>query len=143
MTRSDPMNGYFYNPRPEYSYGPGCPYRGTCPIRNQCPYCPHQGESNGYMNYNMEMGYYQQNNGYGENPYTNISPMEYGNGNLYPTSENTHTNVSPEYYNYNNMSPLYNNFGYVNPEENIHSPWDNNRMYSPNENPLPIPCPYR
>lgn len=142
--RSEPMNGYF-NPMHQYSYDQGCPYRDTCPIRTQCPYCPHQTEGNGYINpnyYNMQMEYYQQNYERNEYPYQSIVPEQYGHENLYPISSNNSVNVGN--YEYDNISPQYNNYGYINPEENIHSPWDNNRMYNQNSvNQMPIPCPYR
>ncbi|HEY8422073.1 MAG TPA: hypothetical protein VIL05_10085 [Thermoclostridium sp.] len=117
------MNGYCCNHGQGYHYEPGYPSMGSYQVRVQCPYCLNEFDANVYMDNNMGMGY-QQNLGYAENPYANISPMEYGYDNIYPVSNN----VFPAHYN---------NYGYIYPEENIHSPWDNNRMYTPNENPLP------
>ncbi|NLM10536.1 MAG: hypothetical protein GX213_07140 [Clostridiaceae bacterium] len=133
------MNGYFCNPGYRHYYQPECPYGETYPISFQCPYCLNRFDGNVYMNNNMGMEY-PVNYGYDENPHTNISPMEYGYDNIYPVSDNMYSNVGPGFS--DNMSPYYNNLGYINPEENVHSPWDNNRMYTPNENSLPIPKPY-
>lgn len=131
------MNGYRccrgYYPRPEY------PGSVVYPVF-RCPYCFRQLEPNGYMDYNMGMWQNMPNWGYADNTYANISPVEYGYNNIYPAYDNTYANVGPEQY--DNVSPQYNNLGYINPEEYIHSPWENNRMYTPNDNPPPLPHPY-
>ncbi len=111
----------------EYFYMPQCPYREICPVRTSCPVCPHHQEQYGNMNpwqnshmnqcgqncaQNMEMQY-QEYAGYG---YGNLYPNEIMYGNVVPTG-----NVNPE-GNYH-----YTNEGYINPDENILNPWDNNR----------------
>lgn len=143
------MNGFLCNHMSEYSYGAECPYRQSCPVRAQCPYCPHQHDGN--MDYSMNMLHYQQYNCY-EYPNSNMSPMEYGYQNNYPY--NNITNLSPMEYDYQNIYPnsvltnvepdyydyyydygdnqMYNNLGYICPNEAINSPWSNNRMYNPN-----------
>lgn len=134
------MYGCCSNPGHGYHYGPVYPSGNTYPVMIQCPYCMNQLEINVNLNYNMGMGHYHQSFGYGEEPGSNISPIEYGFDNIYPAADNAYSNVEPSYQ--DNMMPHYNNFGYIYPEENTLSPWDNNRMYAPNENPLPIPKPY-
>ncbi len=158
------MNGYYHYPQQGYSYGPQCPYRHTCPMRTECPYCPHQTEEAGGMeqphygnmsqgyyggmnpgfcgNMNMEMGYYEENEEM--YPYSEISPEGYGYDNLYPMADNKFGNIMPETTDKKPVIPLYNQYGYINPAENVNSPWDNNKMYENMNNPLPIPnCPYK
>lgn len=149
------MNGYHNYQGQEYAYGPRCPYRDTCPMRTECPYCPHHMEGNstmnpGYygnmnMNMNMEMEYYVKDNAepilY---PYQNAAPVEYGNENLYPMTNNLSEVAGMESHENFPVNPHYNQYGYINPEENLHSPWANNNMYGNMGNPLPIPkCPYQ
>ena len=119
-----------YNPQQEY-YSQGCPYRDTCPIRTQCPYCPHQHENNNHMipgmcgNANMGMQYYDQ--AYDPMYCPNLMYENYGYDNLYHAT-NLYPAQIPE--SYDNIMPGYNKNGYINPNENINSPWDNNRMYA-------------
>lgn len=131
------MNGYHHYSQSEYTYWPDCPYRSTCPIRTECPYCPYQMEGydpmNSDYNVNMNMEFYMKDNA---NPivvpYQNVAAEEYGYDNLYPVENNTYPNVGMGNYGHNQAIPQYNELGYINPEENIHSPWDNNRMYGEN-----------
>jgi len=115
------MHGCPFNPEQGYYQSPVFPYGGTYPVRIQCPYCLNLFDIN--LNANHNMGYFAANPGYPENIYPDTAQMDYGYDNLYPQTENIH----PMYYNKS---------GYFCPCENIHSPWDNNRMYTSNENPL-------
>jgi len=125
---------FCYNTQQEYYYSHGCPYRDTCPIRTQCPYCPHQQENHCmnpgmYGNVNMGMQYY--NPAYDPMYCQNLMYENYGYDNLYPMT-NAYPEQIPETY--DNIMPEYNKYGYINPNEDINSPWDNNRMYA-DQNP--------
>jgi len=126
---------FCYNPQQEYYYSQGCPYRDTCPIRTQCPYCPHQLENYGFMNpgmywnTNMGMQYYDQ--AYDPMYSQNQTYENYGYDNLYPMTNAYPVQMPETYY---NIMPEYNKNGYISPNEDINSPWDNNRMYA-DQNP--------
>ena len=143
------MNGYDIGPGMGYAYGPRCPYRSTCPVRNQCPYCPHQMEGSSGMNpgyhgnINMRMEYHANANPV---PYPNeiTTPEEFGNENLYPEVYDMTENTGMANMSYYPESPEYNQYGYINPEENIYSPWANNAMYGGMANPLLMKnCPFQ
>lgn len=140
------MNGCSSWQRMDYGYGPMCPYRDTCPMRSECPYCPHQMEDDlrmtpGYYgNMNMGMEYYGIENVEHAMVPNPAAPLEYGYDNLYPNNmamlsgmENkTGFPVSSE----------YNHYGFINPAENMLSPWENNKMCGNNIIPIEN-CPYR
>ncbi|MDD4295703.1 MAG: hypothetical protein PHC69_01960 [Ruminiclostridium sp.] len=148
------MITYCNNPHQGYFCSQGCAYRGICPIRTQCPYCPHQQETGNYMNMNpgmygnANMGMYENTNmgmcgcanmgmhcydqAYDPMYYQNDMIENYGYDNLYHTA-NLYPTQIPE--SYDNIMPAYNKNGYINPNENINSPWDNNRMYA-EQNPM-------
>lgn len=143
------MNGVDIEQGMDYAYRPQCPYRDTCPARTRCPYCPHQLEGMAGMNPgdyskgNMQMEYYVRDNANPvPYPYESIAPEELGYENLYPVTNNMNTGMG----NYGNqpVSPQYNPYGYINPDENIYSPWANNAMYGGFANPLPMKnCPFQ
>lgn len=137
------MNIY-NNPWQRQMYGSYCPYMDMCPVRAQCPYCPHRQESDNYMNHmmygnvNMGMGYHKQE--YYPMEYQNIMYNNYG----YDPMTNMYAAQMPEEYDM--VMPEYTQDGYINPYENINSPWANNNMYmeKKSENPLPLPdCPFK
>ncbi len=143
------MNGYHHSQEMEAAYSPRCPYSNTCSMRTQCPYCPHQMEGNMEMNpvyhgnMNMQMEYYMKDNRepvfY---PYENIESEKMGLENLY--SDNMAGLAGVEDYNNFPAEPQYNPYGYINPDENVHSPWVNNAMYGNIVNPLPLKdCPFQ
>lgn len=143
------MNVYYNNPQQGYFCSQGCAYRDACPIRTQCPYCPHQQETNNYMNMNQgmygnanmrmyentnmgmcgyaNMGMHCYEQAYDPMYYQNDMIENYGYDNLYYAT-NLYPAQIPE--SYDNIMPGYNKNGYINPKENINSPWDNNRMYA-------------
>jgi len=116
------MNGCFYNPGQWHHYAQEHQYGGAYPVRIQCPYCMNIFDIN--ISPNGSPGYTPVNSGYYENIHPDAYQTEYGYYNIYPQTENIH----PAYYNKS---------GYICPCENIHSPWDNNRMFASNESPLP------
>lgn len=116
------MNGYYYNPGQGY-HAHGYMQGMTYPARIQCPYCMNLFDVNIYMT-SHSMEYDPVNTGYAWNSHENVNQPEYGYDNIYPVSDNT--------------SPAYcNKSGYICPNENICSPWDNNKMYAPADNNFP------
>ncbi|HEY8499105.1 MAG TPA: hypothetical protein VIL89_00675 [Clostridia bacterium] len=133
------MNAYFCRMQQQYSYMTQCPYAHMCPVRNQCPVCPHREEqfapagpeyyyNTGANDDNREQIYQETN------PYQSGSFEEYGLYNLYP-QENIYTGRSKK-------SPYCDsvNYMYIDPRENITSPWDNDRRFDNNlVNAIPLP----
>lgn len=141
------MNGYHDYQEMEAAYVPRCPYRSTCSIRTQCPYCPHQMDGNApmenYGNMNMPMeSYVKDNLEPAFYPNENMPTEMMGYENLY--SDNMANLSGMESYDNFPAGPKYNQFGYINPDENFYSPWVNNAMYGNFSNPLPPKdCPFQ
>jgi hypothetical protein len=75
--------------------------------------------------------------------YESMVPEEPGHENLYPQPYNMTGNAGMNNYGNYPISPQYNQYGYINPDENVHSPWANNTMYGGMNNPLPMRnCPF-
>jgi len=97
-------------------------------------------------NINMQMEYHANANPV-PYPYESTAPEEFGHVNLYPETYDMTDNAGMAGMS-NDMnypaSPLYNQYGYINPEENVYSPWANNAMYGGMVNPLPVKnCPFQ
>lgn len=126
------MNIYYNNPQHECFYETGCPYKDTCPIKPHCPYCPHRQENSKYISQTMYGNDYIEIQGFekAEQAYDplysqNYVYENYGHNNLYPVTNFYRAQIPEEY---DNIIPEYNENGYINPNENINCPWDNNRM---------------
>jgi hypothetical protein len=100
-------------------------------MRNQCPVCPHREEQPAQS----ETVYYQNtgaDNWFREqmcmpaNQYQSGDFEEYGHNNLY-SYENIYSGYSSKYPFYDSV-----NYMYMDPRENITSPWDNNRRFENN-----------
>ncbi|AGI39404.1 hypothetical protein CSTERTH_06745 [Thermoclostridium stercorarium subsp. thermolacticum DSM 2910] len=115
------MNGYYYNPGQGYYHGHNYAYGGSYPVRVQCPYCLNLFDVDVYNIQNTE--YYRFTPVYPKIPYANMGHADFGYDNLYPSADNTH-------------SIYYNKSGYICPCDNVNNPWDNNKMYTSNENSL-------
>lgn len=129
--------GYYEQSNPgvmENMYGNINPWITVCPYQNinpQMSVCP-------YQNTNPQMSGCPYQNIRAFVPYQAASDEQYGYDNLYPKTDYKFDMGKTENYTEGMIKPQYNEYGYINPDENTNSPWDNNQMYGKmGTNPLP------